>query len=90
MWLSWAWSVEKIASGLGVSVQTLYTHYGDELRNRDSARDIIKSWLIGKLEEAAARGSLTAMRQLDQIMKREDRQRRRLIELNYKRGEVIK
>src|SRR5690606_19757844 len=89
---AFGWTTERIAAALRITRPTLRKHYSSELRHRDEARDALKAAHLMMVYTAADAGNVGAMKQLGQLIERDELDparlaaRRRLAEKPEKLG----
>lgn len=72
--LAVGWSGQRIANAIGVSLATLKRYFRAELKVRDVVRDQLEARRLEIAYDAAATGNVGAMRQLDRVLERLDRE----------------
>lgn len=72
--LALGYSDAEIASGLGVSPPTLRKHYFSELKRREMQRARFDLWRLHKLAELSNDGNVSALKELNKITDRRDRE----------------
>lgn len=70
--LAFGWTAERIAAALRITRPTLRKHYSSELRQRDEARDALKAAHLMMVFKAADAGNVGAMKQLGQLIERDE------------------
>ncbi|AVO39607.1 hypothetical protein C6Y53_02090 [Pukyongiella litopenaei] len=73
MLLALGWSVERVAAGCHISVPTLKKYYFSVLKTRAIQRDRLVAWQFERLMELAAAGNVSALKELQQMIERNDR-----------------
>jgi hypothetical protein len=72
--LAVGWSGQRIANAIGVSLATLKRYFRAELKVRDLVRDQLEARRLELAYDAASTGNVGAMRQLDRVIERLDRE----------------
>lgn len=71
--LALGWSNDRVANAIECSLATLKRHFRAALQERDKMRDRLEAERIMRAAEEAAKGNVGAMRQLGQMIDRNDR-----------------
>lgn len=70
--LAFGWTDRRVAAALRITKATLRKHYFVELRHRDEAREALKASHLSMVYDAATKGNVGAMRQLGQLIQRDE------------------
>jgi len=73
MLLALGWSNQRIADALHVSLPTLKKYYFSELKARSVQRDRLDAWRFEVVIKKATSGDMSAMKELDRMIVRNDR-----------------
>lgn len=62
--LARGWTIAEVASSIGITIPTLRQHYSSELRHRAAMRLRMESVQLGRLNDQAEKGNVTAEKEL--------------------------
>jgi len=62
--LARGWTVGEVAQSIGITIPTLRQHYSSELRRRAGMKLMMESVQLGRLNDQAAKGNVTAEKEL--------------------------
>lgn len=71
--LAMGWSLQRVADAVEISVPLLYKYFKVELSERDKMRDRLEARRLEIAMEQANAGNITALRELDRLIEKNDR-----------------